>query len=139
MNLDHQGAAITIDHGVTFAAFRFLAGVVATRAAGLDGFDSLTVDHRGRRTGLSADPLPVEHDKMVIDGLEQPLAAEPQEPTLDRRHRRKVLRQHAPGAAGPRHLEEISRIGHSRGRPVLAGGGMKGAMISHSASLRSLP
>ena len=54
---------------MTFAAFRFLAGVVATRAAGLDGFDTLTVDHRGRRTDLSTDPLPVEYDKMVVDGL----------------------------------------------------------------------
>jgi hypothetical protein len=33
----------------------------------------------------------------------------------------------------------ISRIGHSLGRPVGAGGGMNGAMISHSASVRSLP
>ena len=35
--LDHQGAAIAIDHGVTFVDFRFLAGVLATRAAGLGG------------------------------------------------------------------------------------------------------
>ena len=29
VNLDHQGAAIAIDHGVTFVDFRFLAGVLA--------------------------------------------------------------------------------------------------------------
>jgi hypothetical protein len=33
----------------------------------------------------------------------------------------------------------ISRIDHSRGRPVLAGGGMNRERISHSASDRSLP
>jgi hypothetical protein len=33
----------------------------------------------------------------------------------------------------------ISRIGHSRGGPVWLGGGRNGAMISPSASVRSLP
>jgi hypothetical protein len=33
----------------------------------------------------------------------------------------------------------ISRIGHPRGRSVLAGGGMNAAMISHFASVRLLP
>lgn len=43
---------------------------------------------------------------MVVDGLEQPLAAEAQDPALDSAYRREILGQHALGTAGPQHTED---------------------------------
>ena len=49
------------------------------------------------------------------------------------------MRQAQPARSTWKIALKISRIDHSRGRPVLAGGGMNGERISHSASDRSLP
>ena len=54
MRLDHQGAPVGIDHGMTLPALDLLAldllaGIVAAWSAGLRGLDALAVNHRRRR------------------------------------------------------------------------------------------
>ena len=55
------------------------------------------VDHGGRRAGLAANPLAVEHHQVMVDPLPGAVVAEPGEPAIGRRPGRELLRQHAPG------------------------------------------
>ena len=59
--------------------------------------------------------------------------------------RRKLVRQVRPGATGAQPVRNTywmasntRRIGHSRGRPVLAAPGMNGATTAHSWSVRQV-
>jgi len=106
MGLKDERAPVGVDHGVALAALDLLAGVVASGTAGFDGLDALAVDHRRRRARLAPDPLAIEHDEVMVEGLEQALPAKPEEPAVDRRHRRKILRQHSPRAAGSQNIED---------------------------------
>src|SRR3974390_597386 len=101
MRLKHRSPAVGVNHGVALAALDLFSGVITPGAAGFDGLDALTVDHRRRGAGLAPDPLAITHDEVMIEGFEQALAAEAQKPAVDRRHRRKTFCKHSPRAAGP--------------------------------------
>jgi len=106
MRLDYQRLSVGVDHGVVLATLHFLARIITARSAGLAGLDTLAVDHRRRRGSLVSGPLAVVHDEMVVDGLEQALAAKALEPAIDRISWREVLGRHALGSAGPQHVED---------------------------------
>jgi len=55
---------------VPLATLHLLAGIIAARASYLRRLDALAVEHRRRRTHLPAHPLPVEHEKLMVDRLE---------------------------------------------------------------------
>src|SRR3954447_14204493 len=68
-----------VHHGVPFAAFDLLSGIIAPDPAGFGGLDALAVDHRRRRAGLPAFALAVEHHEPMVDRLPGPVVAEPGE------------------------------------------------------------
>src|SRR3546814_19226934 len=90
---------------MALTALDLLGRVIASRAAGLHGLDALTVDHRRRGTGLAPDPLAVEPDELVVDGLEQARAAKAQAPAIDCRTRGNILGPHAQGTHTPQHIK----------------------------------
>ena len=59
----------------------------------------LTVEHRRRRARFTSRPLAVNHERHVMDGLEQEPPRQLAEPAVDRTPRREVGRQNAPAAA----------------------------------------
>ena len=72
--------------------------------------DTLAVDHGRRRRRLPADPHPVELHQMVVEPLEGGGVAQLGKPAVHRAPRRKAVRQEAPGASRPKHVED--RIDH---------------------------
>src|SRR6516162_1441101 len=73
-------------------AFDLLGCVVTTRPAALGRLDRLTVDHPGRRAGLTAGHFARLQQQLKIDLLEQAVVPPIVEIALHRRERRKVLR-----------------------------------------------
>ena len=89
--VDHEKPSIRVDRNVALASVDLLAGVVA---AGLGGrrFHRLAVDHAGGRARLPPGPLAVDHQRHVVDRLEQETAHEAAEPPINRLPGRKILR-----------------------------------------------
>src|SRR3990170_2994911 len=90
MRLVEGGAPVGVDERMALAAVDLLAGVIATRPAGLGRLDALAVDDRGRGAGLASGPLAVGHDEGVVDPLEHAAVTPGREPAVDRAPRRKV-------------------------------------------------
>ena len=95
---------------MALAALDLLPGVEAARSSTLRGFHALAVDHARRRAGLAPLQLARTHDQHPVDGTEQAHVAPGVEIALDRRHRRKVLRQGAPLTARRGEIED--RVHH---------------------------
>src|SRR3954453_10112394 len=106
MHLQHQWAAVGVDHGVPLAAEHLLAGVVATRAAGLGFLDALAVDNGRTRACLASGPLAVEHHQPMRDRLPHMGTSPRREPAVDRLPRRKARRQHPPRDAAAQDVED---------------------------------
>jgi hypothetical protein len=64
VRLKHQRPAVGVDHGMALAALDLFSGVITPGAAGFDGLDALTVDHRRRGAGLAPDPLAIAHEEV---------------------------------------------------------------------------
>src|ERR687893_1769847 len=90
-------APVGIDRDVALASDDLLGGVVTSRL-GSRGLDRLAVDHRRRGTRLAPSPLTINHQRHIVDGLEQEAPRQLPEPTVDRLPRAKVDRQHPPAA-----------------------------------------
>jgi hypothetical protein len=100
---DQESAGIGQD--VTFAPFDFLARVAPASASAFCLFYGLTVNDAGRRAGVTTShPTHLHHQKM-IDCQPKPTVAPSIKPTLNRRNRRKILRQHSPCDPTPKHIE----------------------------------
>ena len=95
----HQKATVGIDGDVALAPDDFLARVV-TPCFCMRSLDRLAVDDPARGARLTSAPFAVEHQRHVVDGLEQEAPDEPAEPPVDGLPGRKILRQHPPAAAG---------------------------------------
>lgn len=67
----HQKPPVGIDRNVALAADNLLAGVVAPMRASGRSLHRLAVDHPGRWAGLAPGPLTIQHQRHVVDGLEQ--------------------------------------------------------------------
>jgi hypothetical protein len=98
-----------IGHNVTLTAFDLLGRIVTTRPAALGGLDRLTVDDPA--DGLGSRPAAsracTSNAKLMFSNRPLPTIVEI---ALDRRERRKVLRQHPPLTAGPRDIQD--RVKH---------------------------
>ena len=64
------------------------------------GLDGLAVDDPRRWAGFPPDTLPIDHQRYVVDRLEQEAPDELSEPPIHCLPRRKILGQHPPPAAG---------------------------------------
>ena len=95
--VDHEQSPIGVDRDVALAPHGLLVGVVATQF-GLRRLDGLAVEDAARCTGLASDTLAVEHQRHVVDGLEQHPAREAAKPPVDGLPRAEVGRQHPPAA-----------------------------------------
>jgi transposase len=107
-----------VGHDVALAAVDLLASVEAPNAAAFSGLDGLAVDDTGRWACLPSLLLPCRHDERVVDGAKHAHVAPGVEIVLHRGEGRKVLRQHAPLAAGRGHVEDrvhhLAQVRHSR-------------------------
>ena len=107
--VQHQQASIRVDDNVPLASDRLPGGIVAPGRA-VRRLDGLAVQHACGRARLSPSPLAVEHERHVVDRLEQQAADEPAEPPVDRLPRTKIRRQHPPAAAAAGHVAD--RVQH---------------------------
>ena len=132
---NHQEPPVGVHRDVALAADDLL-GPVVTACRPLRGFDGLAVDHRRRGARLAPRPLPVQHQRHVVDGLEQEAPSQFAKPAVDRAPMAEMDRQHALTSARADevadrvdHLAERDlarttsppRLGHERGdhRPLL--------------------
>ncbi len=95
---------------MALAPDRLLGGVVAALGARRGGLDRLAVDHASAGAGRAADPFAVHHQRNVVDRPVQHQPHETPEPPVHRLPGWKVLGQHAPAAARPRHVAD--RVQH---------------------------
>src|SRR5271169_6601855 len=95
---------------MTLAAFDLLGRIVTTRPAALGGLDRLTVDDPRRWAGFTTCRFARLQQQLEIDLLKQAGVPPIVKIALHRRERGKVLRQHAPLAAGPRDIQD--RVKH---------------------------
>jgi hypothetical protein len=113
---DHQSERV--GHDVALAALDFLARVIAANSAAFRGLNALAVDHACGWTGIAPLQLPRCHNEMMVDRLQQPAVAPIVEVALDRRRRRKVVREKPPLTACRGHVEDgvqnVPQIGVSR-------------------------
>lgn len=89
--VDHQQAAIGVHRDVPLASVDLLARIVATLPRG-GRLHRLAVHDPGAGTGVAAGPLTVDHQRHVVDRLEQQTPQEMPEPPIHRLPRWKVLR-----------------------------------------------
>lgn len=82
---------------LALVALHLLVGIIASRSAALGGLHALAVAHGGGVRGLPPDPLPVDHDQQMVDGLEQTRVPPQVEPAKDRALGRQIRRQQPPG------------------------------------------
>jgi hypothetical protein len=54
---------------VSLVAQHFLAGIIATRAAGFRGLNALAVDHHRNWAGLATSALAILHQQVMRDRL----------------------------------------------------------------------
>ena len=105
MNVDAEQKAIGVGDNMPFAPVNALAGVVASRAAGLGRRCALTVNHRCRWPGLTSK-FPAGLPDQNSDDLLPPSGIAPSiKIALNRRVRRKLLRQCPPLASGGQNEE----------------------------------
>src|ERR1700688_1285642 len=104
--IDHQEAAISIDHDVAFAANYLLAGIVAALGAWRWRLDRLAVDNPAGRARLAALLLAIHHQRDVVDSAKQEQPHETAEPPINRLPGWEVLRQHPPAAAGANQIAD---------------------------------
>lgn len=108
---DHeQHIAQRVGEDMALAALDLLARVVASRPAAFLGFHALAVDHAGARARLAPLHLPRAHHEQMVDRRKQAHIPPRIEVTLHCPHRRKVLRQRPPLAAGRRYVKD--RVHH---------------------------
>ena len=69
MHVQLQGTTVCIHQRVSLAALDLLACIVAPDTAAFSGLDALAVDNGCRWARLSSDPLSIEHDEVMVDGL----------------------------------------------------------------------
>src|ERR1700676_3266286 len=148
VNLDLQRTPIAVHQarpceggGVALASLDPLAGVISARSAGLDGFDTLGIDDRGAGAGLASHPLAIEHDQLMVQAFPGPIITKAHEPAVRVWCGGKCsgsMRQGMPRRRTKKIALITSRICQDRCRPVLAGGGSRGARICHSSPVRSL-
>ena len=118
MGVQHQPAAVGVDHGVALAALDLLARVVAARPAGLAGLDALAVDHarpRGwpRRPARSRSSM----TRWWFNVSQHARVAEAGEPSIDGLPRREAVGQHPPGTAAAQHIEDgVEDLAHRPSR-----------------------
>jgi hypothetical protein len=106
MHNEADEVSLRVGDDVTLAAFDFLAGVEAARAAAFRGLHRLAVDDAGVRARFSSRLLARRHDQDVIDARKQAGARPSVEIALHRRVGRKLLRQLPPLAACRRHIQD---------------------------------
>src|ERR1700736_4214461 len=100
MNVDGEQKAIGVGDNMPLAPVDTFAGVEASRTAGLGRRCTLTVNDRYRRPGLAPE-LPAGFPNQSCDDFLPPSGVAPGvKIALDRRVRRKLLRQGTPLAAG---------------------------------------
>ena len=120
--VDHQQTTVGVDGDMSLTSDDLLASVI-TSCFRFSSLDPLAVDDAAGRARLASDPLTVKHQRHVVDGLEQEAPHEPAKPPVDRRPRRKVLRQHPPAAARagqiPDRVQNLAQI--RPGRPPALG------------------
>lgn len=125
MNRHEQHQPQCIGDYVTLAPHDLLARVIAAHSAAFGGFDALAVDHPCAWAGLAPFDLARSHHQHVIDRLPQAAVAPSVEIALDRRKRRKILRQHSPLTAAGRQIEDrvhhFAHIGAARTTTNLRG------------------
>src|SRR5580704_11307619 len=105
MNLDGEQEAIGVGDNMPFAAVDTLTGIVASRTTGLSRRCTLAVDDRHRRPGL-APQLPASLPNQSCDDFLPSSGIAPSvKIALDRRVRRKLLRQGTPLAASGQNVK----------------------------------
>src|SRR6202022_5189887 len=105
MNLDRGQKAIGDGDDMPLAPADALAGIVAPGTAGLGRWCALTVDNRCRWPGLAPELLAGSLDQSCGDFLPSSGIAPGVKITLNRRIRRKLLRQGTPLAACGQNVE----------------------------------
>ena len=112
-----------IGDDMTLTAFDFLTGVIAADARDIDGFSGLTVDDTRSRAGLAASSDARRLHQVKIYRPPKTGITPRIEIALNRRNRRKPLRQCAPLAAGPGDVQERidnrAKLGRSRATRLL--------------------
>jgi hypothetical protein len=107
--IDHQQSSVGIDGDVALATDDLLVGVIASRFS-VGRFHRLAVEYAARGAGFTSDTFAVEHERHVVNGLEQHAADEPPEPPVDGLPRAEIDRQHAPATATARQIAD--RVQH---------------------------
>lgn len=79
--IDHQQPPVGISGDVALATADLLIGVIALHLR-VGRFHRLAIEHATRWAGFTPDKLAVEHDRHVVNGLEQHAAYEPPEPEV---------------------------------------------------------
>ena len=141
VNVDGEQKSIGVGYDMTLAPVNTLAGIVASRSSCLGRRCALTVDDRRCRTGLAREVPAGLSNQRCDDFLPSPAIAPRIKIALDRRIRRKFLRQSAPLATGRQNVKiacKTARKSTSRGRPNRRRGGSRRAISAHSASVMSL-
>ena len=75
-----------------------------------EAFTVCAIENATLRTGLATTAFAIHHQCHVVDGAKQHQPDEAAKPPVDGLPRREILRQHAPAAAGTRHVTD--RIQH---------------------------
>ena len=100
----HQ-EAVRVGDDVTFAAFGFLACIIASYPAAFGRFDRLTVDHTSTGRGLTALRNPGILYKIMVYPRPRPIIAPGVKIVLHRSCWWKARRHHPPGQTAAQHIK----------------------------------